>query len=145
MGAMVSKLSEWLCADPDAVLAGELRVAGPGIAPNDPVASGPLGHVQGLVGRLDQGLTSFPIPRKDRNAQAEREVGDRFAVEQDRLAADGSPNPLGHRDRSTAVRAAQHQNEFVASVARHQVLRPDRRKQDLSREVLEYLVARRVA
>src|SRR2546428_10518165 len=97
---MASKLSEWLCARRGRErLARELRVAGGGIAADDTVATGPLGDIERLIGRLDQGFAAVAIAREDRDPQAEGEVGDGSPIQYHGLAGDRSPNPFGHHER----------------------------------------------
>ena len=127
-----------------AALTRELRVAGRGFAADHPVATGPLGHVERLVRGLDQRLAAVPVAGEDRDAETEREVGNGLAIEQDRLAGDGTADPLGDRQGRPAVGAAQHQDELVAAVAGHEVLGPHGRYQDLPGEVTEDRVAGRV-
>ena len=61
------------------------------------------------------------------------------------MIGDRPPDPLRHGEGSAAVRAAQHENELVATVASYQVFRPHRGHQDLPGEVAEHCVARRMA
>jgi len=81
-----------------------------GIAANHPVATSPLGDIEGLVSSLHQGFAAIAIPRKDGNSQAQREIRDRFAVQQHGLAGHGSADPLGDRHRRPTVGAAQDEH-----------------------------------
>src|ERR1700682_1960670 len=130
---MVSKLSEWLWPVlPTRPLARYLHVGGRGVAANHTVATGSFGDVKRLVGGLHQCLPAIAIPRKDRDSQTQREVGYCFAVSDDGLAGHRPPDPFSHRDRRPTVRAPQHEHELIASIARHEISRPDGRHQDLA-------------
>src|SRR5256884_744370 len=121
-------------------LARQLRLRGCRVAANYPVATRPLGDVERLVGGLHQGFPAVAVPWEDGDAQAQREIGNRFAIEHDRLAGHRSPDPFRDRHRRPAVRTPQYEHELIAAIAGDEVLGPDRGQQDLSREVAQYLV-----
>src|SRR5438309_8510077 len=145
-GAMVTKAYRMTGEMPATDgLGDQLGVAVPGFAANHAVAARPLRHVERLVGGLHQRLPGLAVSWEDGDAEAQGEVGNHLAVEHHGLIGDRPADPLRHGEGSAAVRAAQHENELVATVASYQVFRPHRGHQDLPREVAEHCVARRMA
>src|SRR6266576_5131573 len=122
-------------------LARQLRLARYRVATDHPVATRPLGDVERLVGGLHQGFAAVAVAWEDGDAQAQGEIGNRFAIEHDGLAGHRSPDPFRNRHRRPAVRTPQYEHELIAAIAGDEVLGPDRGQQDLSREVAQYLVA----
>ena len=99
-------------------LARQLRLGGCRVAADHPVATCPLGDVKRLVGGLHQGFAAVAVPREDGDAQAEREIRNRLAIEHDGLAGHRSPDPLGNRD-SCPVAAVKHHAKPVYGLQFH--------------------------
>src|SRR3989441_10949242 len=121
-------------------LARQLRLGGYRVAANHPVATRPVADVERLFGGLHRGFPTVAVTGENSDAQAQREIGNRFTVQYDGLAGDRSPDPFRARHRRPTVRTPQHEHELIAAVAGDEVLGPDRGQQDLSGQVAQHLV-----